>query len=111
MTSDSVLAVGEGLVPPTTSVRTGESPGAAGAVDAVVDGAAGVAGASGTGEAVVVVAPVGAGAGEAVAVAVGAGSGSAHAGELVTAGREAKERTSAARSAVVFRIEFTFCLS
>ena len=50
-------------------------------------------------------------AGAGVTAAVGAGAGSADAGELVTAGKVARERTSATIHAVLFRIEFTVCLS
>jgi len=45
------------------------------------------------------------------AVGVGAADGSASAGESGTAVSEARVTTSAAISAVVFRIEFTWCLS
>lgn len=41
-------------------------------------------------------------------VAVGVGADSAQAGAIVTAGSDAREMTSVASSAVVFRIEFTF---
>ncbi|MEC5181167.1 hypothetical protein [Arthrobacter sp. CG_A4] len=44
-------------------------------------------------------------------VVVGVDAGSAKAGESVTAVSEARVTTNAVRSAVVFRIEFTFCLS
>ena len=50
-------------------------------------------------------------AGSAVAVEVGAGDGSASAGASDTVVSEAKVTTNAVMSAVVFRIEFTFCLS
>jgi hypothetical protein len=44
-------------------------------------------------------------------VEVGAGAVSARAGEIVAAVSEASVTTNAVKSAVVFRIEFTFCLS
>ena len=93
---DAVLAVGPG----------------AGTGAAVAGGSGeGVAIAAGSGEAVVAVAdPVdgAVGAGVADAVDVGAGAGLANAGESGTAESEARVTTNAVRSAVVFRIEFTF---
>jgi hypothetical protein len=95
-------------------------PGPAVAVGAGVGGGAVVVGAGVGGGAVVVGAgallagAVGVGALVAgvagVAAGIGAGDVWAHAGEL-TAGNEARERASAAISAVLFRIEFTVCLS
>jgi len=70
-----------------------------------------------TGVGVTVAAGETAGAGADVGVAtgeevdVGLADGSASAGESGTAVSEARTTTSAAISAVVFRIEFTWCLS
>jgi hypothetical protein len=93
-------------------VRVCDSTVAGDAAVAVAVGAAdAVAVAVGTGVAVAVAVAVVVGAGVAGAVDVGAGAGSARAGESVTAVSEARVTTNAVRSAVVFRIEFTFCLS
>lgn len=104
MTSVLVVAWGEGLVPPMTSVKVAASPGAAGAVVGT--------GSPGVGAGVGVAVAVGAGAGPAgvPAVAEGVGEGSAQAGELAAAG-VARERISAAIHAVLFFVEFTVRLS
>ncbi|WP_168709285.1 hypothetical protein [Arthrobacter sp. PAMC25564] len=64
----------------------------------------------GVGAAVVSVAGFGVGTGVAAGagVTVGAGVGSAQAGDIATTGSDPREMTSAASSAAVFRIEFTF---
>ncbi len=110
-----------GLLPPMTSVNSGS--GLVRVSDSTVAGDAVVAVGPGAGVAVAVGVAVAAGAGETVAVAaaeavgvadavdVGGGAGSARAGESVTALSEARVTTNAVNSAVVFRIEFTFCLS
>jgi hypothetical protein len=103
MISVVVVLPGDGAVPPMTSVSTGASLFAAGAVD--------VAGAVGTGVAVAVALPEVAGAGAALDVADGEDVGPAQAGEVATAGNEARERTNAAIHAVLFLVLFTMCLS
>ncbi|WP_346925030.1 hypothetical protein [uncultured Arthrobacter sp.] len=74
-----------------------------------------VGGDTGVGAAVAAGEPAGAGADVGVAagdeVGVGAADGSANAEASGTAVSEARVTTSAAISAVVFRIEFTWCLS
>ena len=114
-----------GLLPPITSVNSGSGLvrvcDSTVAGDSVVDvgPGAGAAVAVGAGAAEVVAVAVGEGVAVAVAgavgvadaVDVGAGAGAARAGESVTAVSEARVTTNAVNSAVVFRIEFTFCLS
>lgn len=102
MTSVLVVASGEGLGPPMTSVKVAASPGAAGAV--VGTGPPGVGAGAGV--------AVGAGAGPVgvPAVAEGVGEGSAQAGEMAAAGI-ARERISAAIHAALFFVEFTVRLS
>ena len=114
-----------GLLPPRTSVNSGSGvvrvcastvAGDAGdAGDAVVAVGAGdgVAAADAVGRGAAGAVPVGRGRGEAVAATdtVDADAGSARAGESVAAVSEVKVTTNAVKSAVVFRIEFTFCLS
>ena len=104
-----------------TSVKTGsgdtrvpDSTVARESVDAVgEDDGSGAAVTSGDGDAAGagLEAGAGAGAGDGDEVTVGAGAGLARAGESGTAESEARVTTNAARSAVVFRIEFTWCLS
>lgn len=108
-----------GLLPPTTSVNNGSGAAkvcaSAVAAGAVVSAGLGTGDAAGTGVAVVAEEPAADGVAVAVgvgeAVEAGAGVVSARAGESVTAVSEARVTTNAVRSAVVFRIEFTFCLS
>ncbi|MDZ4089905.1 MAG: hypothetical protein U1D68_01685 [Arthrobacter sp.] len=111
-----------GLLPPTTSVNSGsgevrvcdstvagEAADAVGTGDGVADAVAGGRGVAvdvGVGEAVADVVV-----GVADVVAGGRGVGLARAGESVTVVSEARVTTNAVSSAVVFRIEFTFCLS
>ena len=86
---DSTVA-GDAVVAAGLGAGTGTVAGAAVAVaEGAVDGGAGVAD----------------------AVDVGDGAGSARAGESVAAVSDARVTTNAVSSAVVFRIEFTFCLS
>ena len=118
-----------GLLPPMTSVNNGsgvvrvcdstvagDAVGAAGlgagAGTGTGTGAAAVAGAEGAVDVGAVdVGAVDVGVGAADAVDVGGGAGSARAGESVAAVSDARVTTNAVSSAVVFRIEFTFCLS
>ena len=79
--------------------------------DSAVAGGAVVPVGPGDGVAGAVVVGGGEAVGVAVTDAVDAGAGSARAGDSVTAVSEARVTTNAASSAVVFRIEFTFCLS
>ena len=103
-------------------VRVCDSAVAGGAVVAVGPGVGGTVAAAVVAAAVAVAVGVDAGAavagaaagavGGADAVDVGGGAaGAARAGEIVTAVSEARVTTNAVNSAVVFRIEFTCCLS
>lgn len=103
MISVLVVASGEGLVPPMTSVKVAASLGVADAVEAGTPGV-------GAGVGVAVAVRAGAGPAGVPAVAEGVGEGSAQAGELAAAGI-ARERISAAIHAVLFFVEFTVRLS
>ncbi|MDP9984560.1 hypothetical protein J2W14_003986 [Pseudarthrobacter oxydans] len=107
---------GSGLVKVCDSTVAGAGTVVGDAVVAVGPGA-GVAAAVAVGAGATAAVDVGSGvavdvgAAVADAVDVGVGAGSARAGESVTAVSEARVTTNAVSSAVVFRIEFTFCLS
>jgi hypothetical protein len=94
------------VFPPAVADALGVGAGAAGVCAFSMDGA-------GVGTLAAVDADGAAGpcATDGAALAAGAGVGADQAGESEAAVREAREMTSVATSAVVFRIEFTVCLS
>jgi hypothetical protein len=92
------------VFPPAVAVALGDGAGATGVCAISTDEA-------GVGTLAAVDGAAGPCATDGAALAAGAGVGADQAGESEAAVREAREMTSVATSAVVFRIEFTVCLS